>query len=355
LTVSGLAADPVGEKKAALHMHGRAKLAATSLAGFLALAGAWNVAQAQQPPQQPRGFPAETPAATRGPADGPRTAESKPLQRLAPLDSQAPEGAALQIEKGINPDLLKLLQTWQLRSGQVARIKGEFKRYEYDSVFQTCKCATGNYWYQAPDKGRMDFTPDDSVKADPPKQVKLPGNAAVFTLEPAQAQQWICNGDAVLDIDVINKQYNRVEIPPQYRGKNISDGPLPFIFGMDAQKMQDRYILSTGSLHDPQKLIHIIAIPKQPAEQREYRVAEVLLDPADYLPKGVRLQDPTGNKLTVYAFLKHDQDRLPWLPPGPFNPVLPGYKLMHDYKDVPASPTREALNPKKQENGFLLK
>jgi TIGR03009 family protein len=173
----------------------------------------------------------------------------------------------------------------------------------------------------------MDFSPDNTIVANPPKTVNR-GNTA-YKLEPDLAKTWICDGAQILDIDLVGKTYNRVEIPPQFQGKNIGDGPLPFLFGMTAKKLKERYILELGSMNDPQKIIHIIAIPLHPTEQREYQRAEVLLDPVEYLPKGVQLLDPTGNRTTVYVFTAHEKPWTPWIP-SPFSPPMFGLQELHN-------------------------
>jgi len=247
--------------------------------------------------------------------------------------------APLSTEAGISPELLTILQTWETQSGTVTRSRGEFSRIEYDKIMLSAKCALGKYWYEGPDKGRMDFSPNEAATG---KEVKKRNQ--VFTCNPDQAKTWICNGKEILDIDIVKKEYNRIKIPAQYQGQNIADGPLPFLFGMNAQKMQQRYMLELGSLHDPHKIIHIIAYPKLAAEQREYRVAEVLLDPTTYLPQAVQLMDTTGNKETVYVFSKHDKVSGPWLPTAPWNPPMLFYK---EITNQTAEPTleREAARP----------
>jgi len=260
-------------------------------------------------------------------------------QEVRSASAPAARPAPLETEKQLSPELVTLLQTWEKKSGAVTRSKGEFSRIEYDKIMLTAKCAVGKYWFEAPDKGRMDIMPNEAFngKVIPKRDLK-------FTCGPEQAKTWICNGKEILDIDIVKKEYNRIEIPAQYQGQNISDGPLPFLFGMNAQKMQQRYILDLGSLHDPQKILHVIAYPKMAAEQREYRVAEVLLDPQTYLPQAVQLMDPTGNKETVYVFTKHDNVIGPWLPTSPWNPPMLWFKEISNQKAEP-SVEREAARP----------
>jgi len=261
-------------------------------------------------------------------------AQAQGVQRTAAAEGARPQ--PLDTEVGLSPDMVKLLQTWEKKSGEVNRSKGEFNRIIYDKIFQTAICSNGRYWFEGPDKGRMDFTPNDSVVGKEVKKREL-----TFTCQADQAKTWICNGEKILDIDIAKKEYNSIEIPPHIQGNNISDGPLPFLFGMSAKKMEQRYMLTLGALHDPQKIIHVIAYPKLASEQREYRVAEVLLDPNTYLPQAVQLLDPTGNKETVYIFSKHDRVSGPWLPTAPWNPPLLLFKEITNKSADPA-PEREA-------------
>lgn len=260
-------------------------------------------------------------------------------QGVRPAPSEGARPAPLESQSVVSPELITILQTWEERSGSVARSKGEFSRIVYDKIMASAQCAHGKYWYEGPDKGRMDFTPNDDVAG---KQVKK--RELTFSCAADQAKTWICNGTEILDIDIAKKEYHRIGIPAQYQGKNIADGPLPFLFGMNSQKMQQRYILELGSLHDPKKIIHIIAYPKLQSEQREYRVAEVLLDPTTYLPQAVQLMDTTGNKETVYVFSKHDKVGGPWLPTAPWNPSLLFYKEITNQKAEPPL-EREAARP----------
>jgi len=247
----------------------------------------------------------------------------------------------------VDPELDKILMAWEQRSTQVAKVKGEFKRIVYDQVFQTAKCAVGRYAYESPDRGRMDFAPDPNVKPDSPPAER---GGVKFAVQADESKWWICDGEQILDIDPVKKEYSRVTIPPRYRGRNISDGPLPFLFGMSAEKIKKRYSMKLGSMHDPEKIVHIVAYPLNPSEQQEYRVAEVLLDPVNFLPKAIQLADTSGNKQTVYIFTKHERPSLEFLQSNPYKPMLLGYTLLHD-KEADAPLDRES----KKNDGILVR
>lgn len=242
-----------------------------------------------------------------------------------------------EVQVQLPAELETILQTWEQQTAPISRMKGTFDRYDYDAVFQIVKWAEGRYFYDQPDKGRMDFIPHRRIPEEPKNRVVA--NGVTYTVQADVAQSWVCTGKEILDVNHDQKTYNRVEIPPHYQGDNIQDGPLPFLFGMKAEELKKRYVMNLGDMHNPrgeQPIIHLIASPILAAQQREFRRAEILLDGRDYLPKAVKLWDTTGNKETVYVFHGHDQVRIPW-PTSPVHINLFGYKLLNDVKYRPQS------------------
>lgn len=249
----------------------------------------------------------------------PRVANTEPVQ-------QGADPAAVENHE-VSPEMEQILKTWETYSVKLQKLEGEFERYDYDFVFKVEKRSEGRYYYEAPDRGRMDFLP--------PKQLPETNETrgVVFQVKAAYTQSWICTGKEILDINHDEKSYNLVDIPERYQGNNIIESPLPFLFGMKADEMKRRYLLAFGSMHNPAKgVIHIVASPLMEAQQREYRRVEVLLSTKDFLPTAVRLFGTTGNGETVYAFTKHATRSLPWLQ-NPFQGRLPGgYQLLQHVK-----------------------
>ncbi|MCA8997864.1 MAG: hypothetical protein KDA80_12790, partial [Planctomycetaceae bacterium] len=173
----------------------------------------WGLAQEQRPPVR---------VANQPDADGANQ------QRPPAIQPQ------IQTPKEMEP----FLQTWEQQSSKIDRIEGTFKKYEYDFVFKTEKRADGRYWFEKPDKGRMDFSPEKNVP-EAPNNVHKVGNTE-FTIEADAARSWICTGEVILDVDIPNKTYNEIQIPKHFQGEQISEGPLPFLFGMKAARMKQR-------------------------------------------------------------------------------------------------------------------
>lgn len=261
----------------------------------------------------------------------PRVANNVPAAGTAP---------AQPADRAVTPEMEKVLNVWETYSVKLEKLEGEFERYDYDFVFKVEKRFRGRYFFEAPDKGRMDFVA--------PKQLPETNETrgTVFAVKPGDTRSWICTGSEILDINHDSKNYTRVEIPERFRGSNIVNSPLPFLFGAKASELKERYLLTFGDMHNPQGgTVHIVAAPLMEAQRREYRRAEILLNTKDFLPSAVRLWHASGNGETVYVFTKHASRTLPWLPSSPFKGSLGGYQLLDDVKAEPLQQEAQGILP----------
>ena len=267
---------------------------------------------------------------------GPRgtsTAQAQPEQ--APRIERPPAG---NMEPPLSKELEDLLVQWEEQSGKIQRLQGEFIRYVYDTVYLAETRAAGRFYYEQPDKGRMDFQPTELP--DPPRQA---ANKRPYTLQTEVKQRWICTGTEIFVIDDDKELYDLILIPAHQQGRNIINGPLPFLFGMKAEQAKARYYLNLGEKHWPQGKVvvneqgkevrlapqlHIIAAPKLEQDQKEWRRAEVLLT-HQFLPRAIRLINTTGSKETAYIFFPGNKmtvnQRLWWLGNYPFNDKPPAH------------------------------
>lgn len=297
----------------------------------------------------------------------------------------APGGGVLpraQPSFQVAPEVLQVLNDWERYTKSINKLEGQFIRYVYDSTFLVEKRANGEFWYEAPDKGRIDFKPArlDGLKIDPNTKKAYnplktdPKTGTPYTVQADASSRWICRGDMLVFIDDDQKTYETVEIPPHMRGQNITASPLPFLFGVSAQQMLQRYYMALGSMHDPRgvrktpdgrslsPVIHIVATPALAPIAKEWSRAEVLLDPGltfkdqqgqpVYVPSAIRLLDPTGNTETVYMF-QLDSTKLnksgffrftdPFKDPG----ALGGLKFIGHHRQAaePQSERRDAETP----------
>src|SRR5690606_18964006 len=91
--------------------------------------------------------------------------------------------------------------------------------------------------YATPDKGMFQVTALQELQM--PLQ---PGAKPNFVNQPEQKfEHWVCDGNSVFEFRHIEKQLVETQLPPAMRGKAIADGPLPFLFGANADALKNRY------------------------------------------------------------------------------------------------------------------
>ncbi len=244
-----------------------------------------------------------------------------------------PAGETLYVED-LPPELERVLQEWERHSKRIRTLEGKHRRYLYNHTFQDEKRAEGQFFFQAPDRGRIDIVPLKVTETVNPR--KIGKNGQPFTITADRPERWICTGKEVLEINDAEKSFDLFPLPPDVQGENIIESPLPFLFGMEAEAAKRRYKLSLGSLHDPEgkrsgiRRIHVVALPRLRKDRANWSRAEVLLDAETYLPQFIRLFDPAGTLETVYQFYNVRVNK-PWkgflgIQSDPFHPALRGYR-----------------------------
>jgi len=239
-----------------------------------------------------------------------------------------PAGAVLKVQD-LPQDLENILAKWEKESGNINKLEGTHVRLWYDDVFCVEKRSEGRFYYEKPDKGRIDITGMKIPKGAKSGKIN-PENGEPFQLQPGENERWICDGKRIFKIDEEEKSYEVYPIPLERRGANIMEGPLPFLFGMPAKTAKERYFLKL--VENSEQRIVIAVKPRRRADAANYSEAKVLLDPKTYLPGAVQLIHPGGNQSTVYSFKKVEANKNKGLIAGffgkdPFTPDLDGYQL----------------------------
>src|SRR5262249_32565747 len=103
-------------------------------------------------------------------------------------------------------------------------------------------------------------------------------------------------------------------------------GPLPFLFGMKAEKAKLRYKLSLKK-NDGNE-IWLEVLPRWKEDSANWSRATVIIEAKTYKPRAVKLLDPTGSE-SVHVFKKVVvNERRGFLDKDPFKPNLRGYKIV---------------------------
>lgn len=227
--------------------------------------------------------------------------------------------AVLEVQK-LTPELESVLDNWEAKTSQINKLKGSFVKTTYDTVFSVQTMAKGEFMYEAPDKGYYTFLGYSDKNA----RVKRDKDGNPYQLQADKDEKWYCTGAEIYQINVSDRTFDKLAIPEENRGKNIIDGPLPFLFGMKKEQAVRRYRLELLKSNPNQ--IWIGVKPKLQHDMTNYSEATVILDPETYLPVAVKLIDPPGTKETVHLFSNVTTSIIKWPLVNPFRPSLIGYK-----------------------------
>jgi TIGR03009 family protein len=248
----------------------KARIGLWTAIGWLAMAGA---AMAQVPWQGP---PAPRPPAR---PDQPVVGQPPTLERRPAAPPAVAEPFRLTPQEAAEVD--RILKLWESRSSAVKTFEAKFKRWEWDPVFGPPNKPRfedlGNVKYAAPDKG-------------------------LFEVEGERAEKWICDGKAVFEYSYAKKELIEHRLPPELQGKAITQSPLPFLFGAQAQHLKQQYFIRLITPPNAQGQTWLEVFPRFQAGAANFKRAELILTNKDMTPLGLCLYSPNGKSHTSYQF-----------------------------------------------------
>lgn len=210
-----------------------------------------------------------------------------------PQKRERPSSNTLRLqEQRLSPDLERILKEWSDSSSKIQKLQGEHYRWVYDHTFQVTKRAKGVFYYEAPDKGRIDI---QAVKVGRGEKDKRN-----YKVQSDKPERWIANGSEIRKIDDAQKTVEVFLIPPQARGRHIMDGPLPFLFGMPPEKAKRRFRFKL--LEETDSVVRLQIWPQLLQDRANWKEALVILKKPYFLPDAVKLIDPAGTADTAYQF-----------------------------------------------------
>jgi TIGR03009 family protein len=307
--------------------------------------------QGQTPPQNdnPLGLGPNTPtvqipvvpaqaAVNAGLAQAPR---AQPFPELTPTEQQY---------------LDQVLDVWEKRTATVNQFQCEFKRWQYDPnqhATAPVTIAAGVIKYSKPDKGLLRVDELLSVTSNTATNPEyLPNPKRPF------GEYWICDGSWVHTLDRNEKKAVRQQLPPEMRGNQIHLSPLPFLFGVKAAEIRQRYFVRTVAPPAGNNDVWIEAWPKRGDDAGNYSRVQIVLDRADVLPKTmiVFLPNWTAEKKhrEVYEFENRKQmdSLLNKMKQQLFNQDFISTKLGADWEVIEEPWVEPAANPAQPSPGL---
>ena len=223
--------------------------------------------------------------------------QAQAAQTAAPPQRPFPE-----LDQQQSQYLGQLLDFWEQSSGQVERYTCDFQRWDYDPTYCQYRnpgdnrlaafaIARGSIRYAAPDKGMFETTQVWDFAGPPEKAGDSPQYEEREDKERTNAnrEKWICDGRGIYEFDFANKRLYEMEIPPEMQGDGLANSPLPFLFGVKKEVIQERYWIRVITPDGVEDEYWLEAWPKRIDDARNYQKLEIVLARKDFLPKSMHV------------------------------------------------------------------
>jgi TIGR03009 family protein len=290
---------------------------------------------------------------------------SKPTQSTssasgAPLQPQVlPLAPPFTLAPAEEANLNQFLKDWEIANNGIKTFKCSFTRLEYDPTIaggnpnQITTESHGELKYAAPDKGMF------HVK-ELTNYVPNPKGGPLVAQKGEPTEWWTCDGSSMFEVkDKPQKLVVETPLPPEMRGKAITDGPLPFVFGAKAASLKSRYfmrIITPGA--NAQNEVWLEAFPKQQKDAANFSRVNLILKKADLQPTAIQIFNPGANVQNAsrtVIMLEDPSINNPWAPLQNLfddfarpNPI--GYKHVLEQNLVPPPTTTQMPDAKASDN-----
>ncbi len=212
-----------------------------------------------------------------------------PPQRVAVVPPQPQVPAPLSPQEQAALD--QLLAAWEARNAAVRTWSCTFRKWEYNTwspvdakgerlAFSE---SAGELKYAAPDKGLFRVKESTQWNAET-KRYEAVGSDHL--------EHWVCNGESIYQFDHTQRQLIERRLPPEMRGKAISDGPLPFVFGAKADTLKKRYWMRLITPPNVADQIWLEALPRFQADAANFSKVELILQARDLMPFAIQIYKP---------------------------------------------------------------
>lgn len=202
-----------------------------------------------------------------------------------------------------------VLARWEQFSMAIHTFEATFTRFLYRRSIESAQfqktVETGELRYEAPDHGMF----------------------AVSTSDGQPSEKWLCDGKYVFEYKFAQKQIDQYTLPPEMRGKGITSGPLPFLFGASADELKRRYYIRQIQPEANQARpgqVWLEAYPKNSEDASEFQRAVMIISFADEVrPLAIKLFKANQDQ-HVYIFdLKEMKVNKTQLLPSTWVPTMP--------------------------------
>lgn len=205
----------------------------------------------------------------------------------------------------------QVLDAWQNESANITTYSCNFERWEFVLAFSPringdvapLNKNHGELTYSKPDKGSFQITKIFTYTelTAPADQPQAPKRGDWIEQTNAIGEHWACDGKSVYEFRADRKQVIERPLPPHAPGETILDGPLPFLFGAEANKLKEKYWIRIDDRINNPAQINLVAWPKTREQSGNFSQVDVILNRQLLLPEAMRVTLPNKD-WHVYIF-----------------------------------------------------
>ncbi len=230
----------------------------------------------------------------------PGNSQRPPAKPRAPFELTQKEQQALD----------KLLKAWEAKSSAIKTFKCEFEVWDYDPAFGPSTTNSlnglrargkGEIKYQAPDNGvyheaqMWEYEMPQDPDARPVAKMEEKELQKLYKPVKSPLAHWVCDGKSIFQYEPDKKVLREMKIAPELQGKEIVNGPLPFIFGAKADRLKQRYWLRLVTPSDVVgKEVWLEALPKYQQDAADYTRVVISLTEGECQPTGIQIFQPAA-------------------------------------------------------------
>lgn len=223
-------------------------------------------------------------------------------QQGQPQAGQAP--AAVEPNRPFPPlsqaaaqQLQLILQKWEQSSQATKLLECKFTRWHFNELKASggyyASRAEGMIRYAAPDKGLYYISKLEEITGEQ-------DGKPVYGPNPEEpGEYWVCNGNELMEFDRAKKECTIQVIPPEMRGQQIFNSPLPFVFNLKAQEIEQRYWLRQLPAPEGKNVIVLEAWPKLQQDRAQYKFVTVVVTQDTFLPEALVLYAPNATQTNM--------------------------------------------------------
>ncbi len=174
-----------------------------------------------------------------------------------------------------------LLADWETRNKQIRVLESKVYRWRYGS--RTLP--------PPPDEGELKF-------AAPHKAWMM-----VAAKDQKQSEQWLCDAKSIFQWDFATKTVHESVVPLELLGKCADECPVPFVFGVEAKKLKQRYFMRIITPPNVRFEVWLEAYPKFARDAARYKKVNVILQlvgPQTVFATAIEIYLPNGMERVVY-------------------------------------------------------